>query len=126
VSRFKLLATGAAALAVGTAPLALGGCGGTANDNEAPRSTSAPAHSDREYSGVGSQIIGPLTFPRGADAAWTSTPGLFMLIAINAPASAQLIVSKAARGTGYVPAGSYLLKVGTLPASKWTLRFHER
>ena len=49
-----------------------------------------------------------------------------MLIAINAPASAQLIVSREASGTDYVPAGSYVLKVGTLPASKWTLRFHER
>ena len=126
MSRLKLLATGAAALAVGIAPLALGGCGGTATDTGAPQSTAARAHSDREYSGVGSQIIGPLTLPRGADASWTSTPGLFMLIAINAPASAQLIVSKAARGTDYVPAGNYLLKVGTLPASKWTLRFHER
>ena len=119
MSRVKLLAVGAAALA-------LAGCGDTANHTDLPQSTSTPVHGDHEYSGVGSRIIGTLTLPTGADAAWTSTPGLFMLIAINAPASAQLIVSKAASGTDYVPAGSYVLKVGTLPASKWTLRFHER
>jgi len=113
-------------LAVGAAALALAGCGDTANHPDPPQSTSTPVHGDHEYSGVGSRIIGTLTLPTGADAAWTSTPGLFMLIAINAPASAQLIVSTAAKGTDYVPAGSYVLKVGTLPASEWTLRFHER
>ena len=113
-------------LAVGVATLAFAGCGGTASDTVPPQTTSTPVHSNYSYSGVGSQIIGTLTFPMGADAAWTSTGGLFMLIAVNAPASAQLIVSKEASGTDYVPAGSYVLKVGTLPASKWTLRFRER
>src|SRR5262245_50914475 len=113
-------------LAVGAAALAVTGCGGTVNEPDQAQTTSPSVHRDREYAGVGSQIIGALTFPKGADATWTSTPGLFMLIAINAPASAQLIVSKAASGTDRVPAGSYVLKVGTLPTSKWTLRFHER
>lgn len=120
------LPVGGAALAVGVATLALVGCGGTASDTDPPPRTSAPVKSDRLYSGIGSQIIGTLTLPMGADAAWTSTGGLFMLIAINAPASAQLIVSKEASGTDFVPAGSYVLKVATLPASKWTLRFRER
>ena len=126
MSRTRLLAVGAAALAIGIATPALAGCGGAADDTEAPPSESAPVQRDHEFSGVGSQIIGALNLPKGADATWTSTGELFMLIAINAPASAQLIVSKATRGTDYVPGGSYLLKVGTLPASRWTLRFHER
>lgn len=126
MGRITLPAVGGAALAVGIATLALTGCGGAANNSDPPRSTSPPVHRTHSYSGVGSQIIGPLTLPLGANAAWTSTGGLFMLIAVNAPASAQLIVSKEASGTDYVPAGSYVLKVGTLPASKWTLRFRER
>ncbi len=126
MGRIKLPAVGGAALALGIATLALAGCGGTADNTEPPRSASAPVHRTHSYDGVGSQIIGPLTLPKGADAAWTSTGGLFMLIAVNAPASAQLIVSREASGTDYVPAGSYVLKVGTVPASKWTLRFRER
>jgi hypothetical protein len=126
MGRITLRAVGGAALAVVIATLALAGCGGAPNDTDRTRSTSAPVHRTHSYRGVGSQIIGPLTLAMGADAAWTSTGGLFMLIAVNAPASAQLIVSREARGNDYVPAGSYVLKVGTLPASKWTLRFRER
>ena len=103
MSRVKLLAVGAAALAVGVATLAARRLWRHPNHTDPPQSTSTPVTADREYSGVGSQIIGTLTFPTGADAAWTSTRGLFMLIAINAPASAQLIVSKEASGTDYVP-----------------------
>ena len=115
------------ALVVAIAMLVLAGCGGARDDADPAQSAATTTrHGDRSYSGVGSQIIGTLAFPAGADAAWTSTGGLFMLIAVNAPASAQLIVSKEASGTDFVPAGSYVLKVGTLPRSRWTLRFRER
>jgi hypothetical protein len=126
MSRVKLRAVGAAAAAVGTVALVLAGCGGTVNDTDSPHNTREPVYTEHEYSGVGSQMIGTLTFLTGVDAEWTSTGGLFMLIAINAPASAQLIVSKAASGTGYVPAGNYVLKVGTSAGSEWTLTFHKR
>ena len=116
----------AGALAVGLAALMLAGCGGATDDAGPAQSTAATRHGDRSYSGVGSQIIGTLSFAAGADADWTCTGGLFMLIAVNAPASAQLIVSKEASGTDFVPAGNYVLKVGTLPASRWSLRFRER
>jgi hypothetical protein len=114
-------------LAVAVAVLVLTGCDGATNDAEPdPSAATTTRQRDRSYHGVGSQIIGTLTFPSGAEAAWTSTGGLFMLIAVNAPASAQLIVSKEASGTDFVPAGSYVLKVGTLPASRWTLTFRKR
>src|SRR5262249_42313732 len=84
------------ALALGLAALTLAGCGGGTNDAGPAADTEATRHSDHSYNGVGSQIIGTLSFPVGADAKWTCTGGLFMLIAVNAPASAQLIVSKEA------------------------------
>jgi len=124
--RLRHPAVRVAALAVGIATLALAGCGGSATDAVQTGTTTATVHRDHSYHGVGSQIIGALAFSRGADAAWTSTGTLFMLIAVNAAASAQLIVSKEASGTEYVPAGRYVLKVGTLPATRWTLRFRER
>jgi hypothetical protein len=113
-------------LALVVVALVLAGCNGGTNDADPARSTPTTRQGDRTYSGVGSQIIGALTFRAGAEAAWTSTGGLFMLIAVNAPASAQLIVSKEASGTDFVPGGSYVLKVGTLPGARWTLTFRER
>jgi hypothetical protein len=108
------------------AMLVLAGCGGDTNDAERTQGGSTARNDDRSYSGVGSQVIGTLNLPAGADATWTSTGGLFMLIAVNAPASAQLIVSREPAGTEFVPGGSYVLKVGTLPTSRWTLTFRER
>src|SRR5262245_25435281 len=125
MGRVTLQIVSAAMVAIAAATLALTGCGGTPDETTPPKRSPA-ATRDHTYHGVGSRLIGPLTLRRGADVSWTSTRGLFMLIAVNAPASAQLVVSNALRGTQYVPGGSYVLKVGTLPGSRWTLKFHER
>jgi hypothetical protein len=82
-----------------------------------------------EFSGVGNRILGPMDFPRGADARWSSSGGIFMLIALDMPQSVvnpQLIVSQGSQGEGYLPPGHYVLKVGAFSDTEWSLNFLKR
>jgi len=104
----------------------LAGCGGdTVGADEHGDVPRLPAR-HVEYSGVGSTMLGPVEVATGVDARWSITGGLFMLIAVNAPASMTLIASHGPRRTERIPPGHYVLKVGTLPGSRWTLTWRVR
>lgn len=95
----------------------LAGCG----------SSSKPAvHSD--YSGTGSTTLAPFTLANGRTMRWTSSGGMFFLIASNYQerpdiANPQLVASQAHDGSVYLAPGRYVLKVSALSDGSWTLTF---
>lgn len=122
-----------AAIAFGALGFAGLGCGGGGAERATTTSPAAAEQeippADADFSGTGSRILGPMTFTSGTDATWTSSGGFFQLIATSGPSSManpQLISSQSTSGTGYVPAGHYVLKVSTWSDSDWTLTFNEQ
>ncbi len=79
----------------------------------------------RTFTGGGTQLLPPFTLTHGATVRWRERGGLFMLIALRAPAAAgpnaQLIVSQAPSGRAYLPPGRYAFKVSAFGA--WSVTF---
>jgi len=104
--------------ALTAAVLALTACG----------STPKPAVHADSTSGTGTTTLAPFTLQQGRTMRWSSSGGLFFLIAANYRerpdiANPQLVVSQAKQGTVYLSPGRYVLKVSTGAGSNWTLTF---
>lgn len=81
-----------------------------------------------DYSGTGTTTLAPFTLQQGRTLRWSSTGGMFFLIASNYQqrpdiANPQLVVSQAEEGTVYLTPGRYVLKVSTDSDGAWTLTF---
>jgi hypothetical protein len=80
----------------------------------------------RTYSGNGTLILAPVSFPHGATARFTTDGnGLFMLIAMKTTNASvvnpQMVVSQARRGSSFIPPGRYTFKVSSFGGWRLTL-----
>lgn len=81
-----------------------------------------------DYSGTGTTTLEPFTLQQGRTLRWSSSGGMFFLIATNYAerpdiANPQLVVSQAKAGTVYLSPGRYVLKVSTEAGDNWALTF---